>query len=60
MYRKRLKKEVKDEIMRHKYYTNLKDQIETFCELIDITIKLDNQLYKYRLKKNPKREKYVS
>ena len=27
---------------------------------MDIVIKLDNQLYKYRLEKNLKREKYVS
>ena len=31
-----------------------KDQINILRELINVTIKLDNQLYKYRLKKNPK------
>ena len=42
MYRKRLKKEVKDKIIYYKYYTNLEDQIEILCKLINIIIKLDN------------------
>ena len=32
----------------------LEDQIDILRELIDITIKLNNQLYKHRLEKNPK------
>ena len=46
--------------MCYEYYTNLKNQIEILRELIDMVIKLDNQLYKCRLEKNPKREKYIS
>ena len=45
--------------MRYKYYTNLKNQIKILRKLINIIIKLDNQLYKYRLEKNLKREKYI-
>ena len=60
MYRKRLKKEVKNEIMCHKYYINLENQIEILRKLIDVIIKLNNQLYERRLKRNPKREKYIS
>ena len=46
--------------MRHKYYTISEDQINTLRELINIIIKLDNQLYKRRLERNPKRGKYTS
>ena len=42
MYRKRLKKEVKNEIIYHKYYMNLEDQIETLCKFMNVTIKLNN------------------
>ena len=38
----------------------LEDQIDTLRELIDVVIKLDNQLYECRLEKNPKWENYVS
>ena len=59
MYRKKLKKEVKNKIMRYKYYTISENQIDILRELIDIVIKLNNQLYKRRLERNPKREKYA-
>ena len=32
----------------------IEDQINILRELINIFIKFDNQLYKYRLEKNPK------
>ena len=54
MYKRGLKEKIKDEIIYHKYYMRVEDQINTFCELIDISIKLDNQLYEHRLEKNPK------
>ena len=54
MYKKRFKKEVKDKIIYYKYYIILEDLIDTLYKLIDIIIKLDNQLYKRRLEKNPK------
>ena len=54
MYRKRLKEKVKNKIIYHEYYINLEDQINTLYKFIDIIIKLDNQLYKCRLKKNLK------
>ena len=59
MYKKGLKEEVKNKIIHYKYYINLENQIKTLRELINVTIKLDNQLYKRRLEKNPKREKYI-
>ena len=46
--------------MYHKYYINLEDQINILCKLINIIIKLDNQLYECRLEKNLKQKKYVS
>ena len=42
MFRKKLKKKIKNKIIYHKYYTILEDQIDIFCELINIIIKLDN------------------
>ena len=60
MYRKRLKKKVKDKIIYYKYYMNLENQIKILHKFINITIKLDNQLYKCRLERNLKKEKYVS
>ena len=60
MYRKGLKEKVKDEIMYYEYHTISEDQIDTLRELMDVVIKLDNQLYECRLERNPKREKYVS
>ena len=59
MYKKRFKKEVKNKIIYYKYYIILEDQINILYKLIDIIIKLNNQLYKYRLKKNPKQENYI-
>ena len=40
--------------MYYKYYINLENQIKILYELINVTIKLNNQLYEYRLEKNPK------
>ena len=60
MFKKRFKKEIKDKIIHHKYYMILENQIDTLCELINVVIKLDNQLYECRLEKNPKRENYAS
>ena len=60
MYRKGFKKEIKNKIIHYKYYMNLENQINIFRELINIIIKLNNQLYKYRLERNPKRENYIS
>ena len=60
MFRKGFKKKVKNKIIYYKYYIILENQINILRELINITIKLDNQLYKYRLKKNPKQENYIS
>ena len=42
MYRKRLKKEVKNKIIYYKYYTISEDQIDILRELINMIIKLDN------------------
>ena len=60
MYKKRLKKEIKNEIMRHEYHTISEDQIDILRELMNVAIKLNNQLYECRLERNPKREKYTS
>ena len=60
MYRKRLKKKVKNKIIQYKYYMRVEDQIDLLRELINVIIKLNNQLYKYKLKKNPKQENYIS
>ena len=54
MFRKRFKKKIKNKIIYYEYYIILEDQINTLYKLINITIKLDNQLYKCRLEKNPK------
>ena len=59
MFRKELKKEVKNKIMCYKYYIILENQINILHKLINIIIKLDNQLYKCKLKKNLKRENYT-
>ena len=42
MYKKRLKKEIKNKIICHKYYIILEDQINILHKLIDIIIKLNN------------------
>ena len=60
IYRKGLKKEVKDEIIRYEYYIISENQIDILRELMNVIIKLDNQLYKRRLERNPKQEKYIS
>ena len=54
MFKKEFKKEVKNKIIYYKYYTISENQIDILCELINIVIKLNNQLYKYRLERNPK------
>ena len=55
MFRKGLKDEVKDEIMRHEYHTNEENEIDSLHGLMDIAIKIDNQLYERRIEKNPRR-----
>ena len=59
MYKKELKKKVKNEIICHKYHIRIEDQINILCKLINVSIKLDNQLYERRLEKNPKRGNYI-
>ena len=54
MFRKGLKKKIKNKIIYYKYYIISEDQINIFYKLINIIIKLNNQLYKCRLEKNLK------
>ena len=54
IYKKKLKKKIKNKIIYYKYHTEVEDQINTLYKLISISIQLDNQLYKYRLEKNLK------
>ena len=46
--------------MYYKYYIGVKNQINILQELINIIIKLNNQLYECRLKKNPRQKNYIS
>ena len=42
IYKRGLKKEIKDEIIYHKYYMDMNNQIDILRVLINIIIKLDN------------------
>ena len=42
MYKKRLKEEVKNEIIYYKYHIGVKNQINIFRKLINISIKLNH------------------
>ena len=54
MFRKGLKEKIKNKIIHHKYHTILENQINILRKLINMIIKLNNQLYKCRLERNPK------
>ena len=59
IYKKNLKEEVKDKIIYHKYYIDMNNQIDILQILINVVIKLDNQIYERRLKRNSHKGCYL-